>query len=93
MQIKAEHRVTPQEECPAQARGGGGTDLRPPFNRADELEAEGEQIAGIIYLTDLDASSNRIPTESSIPTLWLATTDLPEPFGRVVRIRDSRRNH
>ena len=57
----------------------------PPFNRVAELEADGEQIAGICYLTDLDAW-DRIPTESDIPVLWLCTSDKEGPFGRTVKV-------
>lgn len=83
--IQAEYIVTDYEGCPLTAKGGGGTDFRPVFDRADELIAQGQQIAGIVYLTDL---AGRFPESSDISTLWLATSDRPAPFGRIVRLGD-----
>jgi predicted metal-dependent peptidase len=85
MRIQQEYELSGFEPCPLTAKGGGGTDLRPAFDRADELVAMGEHVAGIVYITDLDAGQ-RIPAASEIPTLWLATTDRTGPFGRTVRI-------
>lgn len=82
--IQAEYRINDYEKCPDVARGGGGTRFQPVFDRAAELEAAGEQIAGIVYLTDLDAPA---PDEPDIPTLWLATSDEQPPFGRSVRVK------
>lgn len=81
--IQAEYRISDYEACPLTAKGGGGTRFSPVFDRAAELEAAGEQIAGIVYLTDMYAS---FPPEPDIPTLWLATTGVNAPFGRVVRV-------
>jgi predicted metal-dependent peptidase len=81
--VQAEYVVNAYEECPLTAKGGRGTDFRPVFNRAEELIAEGQQIAGIVYLTDLQGPA---PESTDIATLWVATTDRQEPFGRAVRI-------
>jgi predicted metal-dependent peptidase len=81
--IQAEYELSGFEDCPLTAKGGGGTDFRPVFNRADELVAAGEHVAGIVYLTDLIGPA---PDTSEIPTLWLATTDREPAFGRAVRI-------
>jgi predicted metal-dependent peptidase len=86
--IQAEYQLDGYEDCPLTAKGGGGTDFRPPFTRADELIEEGEQIAGVVYLTDL---LGPFPEESDIPTLWLHVPSryyrTPEPpFGRVVPV-------
>ena len=72
------------------ARGGGGTDFRPVFARVLEVqEVEGEQIDGVIYLTDLDGrfpeASDDIP-----PTLWVQSESYFArvlPFGERVRLR------
>jgi predicted metal-dependent peptidase len=80
--IQAEHWLEPGDECPTDARGGGGTDFGPVFVRAAELAEHGERIAGIVYLTDLDGPA---PDGSDVATLWIATSDRTAPFGRVVR--------
>lgn len=81
--IKDEIELAPGDECPLKAKGGGGTDFRPVFNRVDELVGMGEHIAGVVYITDL---CGRAPESSDIPTLWLATTSLSGPFGRTVHV-------
>lgn len=81
--IQAEYSIANGDECPLTAKGGGGTDFRPVFDRADELVALGEQVAGIVYLTDLYGSA---PESSEIPTLWVATSDRQPAFGRAVRV-------
>lgn len=87
--IQAEYRISDYEACPLTAEGGGGTRFQPVFDRVAELEAAGEQIAGIVYLTDLDGPK---PDETDIPTLWMVTPVYgkykTEPFGRAVRISE-----
>lgn len=83
--IQAEYEMSDYEDCPLTAAGGGGTDFRPVFDRADELMGAGEQVAGVVYLTDLLGPA---PESSDIPTLWLVTTDRPAPFGRSVKIEN-----
>jgi predicted metal-dependent peptidase len=82
--IRAEYELDGFDQCPLTAQGGGGTDFRPVFNRAAELIAAGEHIAGVVYLTDMQCWGDW--PESEIPTLWLATTGTVAPFGRTVRI-------
>jgi predicted metal-dependent peptidase len=65
------------------ASGGGGTDFRPPFERAAVLADEGERIAGLVYLTDLMGPQ---PDSNELPTLWLCTTDTKADSGRTVKI-------
>lgn len=64
-----------------EARGGGGTDFRPPF---EGLEEEGLCPACLIYFTDLECS--RYPEEPGYPVLWVApgASSAPPPFGEVV---------
>jgi predicted metal-dependent peptidase len=83
--VQAEYRLDPGDDCPLHAKGGGGTDFRPALERAEEFIVNGEQIAGLVYLTDM---MGRWPDQapSEIATLWLATTDRQAPFGRTVRI-------
>lgn len=65
--------------------GGGGTKFAPVFERVVELQNEGEEIAGVIYLTDL---LGRFPAEApEVPVLWVCTNSYREaPFGEVVRM-------
>jgi len=84
--IHAEYRIAPGDECPLDAKGGGGTAFEPAFDRVRELLDEGEQIAGMIYLTDLDGSFPAEPAE--YPVLWAAYgTDGIAPFGRTIRVK------
>lgn len=82
-QIQAEYRLETGESCPRRAKGGGGTDFRPPFLRAAKLADEGERIAGIVYLTDLCGTE---PDACDYPVLWLSTTDQVGKIGRTVKI-------
>ena len=80
--IAGEYPIGPGIEAPKTAKGGGGTDFCQPFDRAKELDEEGEPIAGLIYLTDLIGS---FPEPPNFPTLWLnITKDTLAPFGRTV---------
>lgn len=83
--VQAEHRLTAGDDVPDRASGGGGTDFRPAFTRVRELIDDGERIAGVVYLTDM---LGYFPAEADVDaaTLWVATTDVPAPFGRTVRI-------
>lgn len=67
-----------------QARGGGGTDFRPPFKWVQDEELEP---ACLIYLTDMDC--RRYPVDPGFPVLWAKIgtwpTD-PPPFGEVIEI-------
>jgi len=89
--VQDEFRLTNGQPVPLKAEGGGGTDFRPVFTRALELQDAGETIAGIIYLTDGEGRSPQ--QDPGIPTLWIQTP-LPYPlaerytpvFGRVVKV-------
>jgi predicted metal-dependent peptidase len=83
--VQAEHRLSAGDDVPDRASGGGGTDFRPAFTRVRELIDDGERIAGVVYLTDM---LGYFPAEADVDaaTLWVATTDVPAPFGRTVRI-------
>ena len=82
--IQAEIRIEPGADIPLTAAGGGGTDFAAPFARAAELIESGEQIAGLVYLTDLYGSGQ--PDAENIPTLWLCTNDQTGRTGRTVKI-------
>jgi predicted metal-dependent peptidase len=84
--IHAEYRLDAGDECPLEARGGGGTDFVPAFDRVRELIDDGENIAGMIYLTDLDGSFPDEPAD--YPVLWAAyNTSGVAPFGRTIHVK------
>jgi len=84
--IHAEYRLDAGDECPLDARGGGGTDFAPAFDRVRELIDDGENIAGMIYLTDLDGSFPDEPAD--YPVLWAAyNTTGSAPFGRTIHVK------
>lgn len=64
-----------------EARGGGGTDFRPPFGR---LQEDGEAPACLVYFTDMEC--DRFPDEPDYPVLWVTTNMqyASPPFGEVV---------
>ena len=82
--IQAEYRIEPGGDVPLTAQGGGGTDFAAPFKRAAELTEQGETIAGLVYLTDLEGSG--WPVQSELPTLCLCTNSNQAPSGRTVQI-------
>lgn len=63
------------------ARGGGGTDFRPPFAR---LRDDGARPCCLIYFTDLECA--RFPEEPDYPVLWVTPNagHTPPPFGEVL---------
>jgi len=65
------------------AKGGGGTDFRPPF---EWVEKKGLEPACFIYLTDMYCNS--FPSPPPYPTLWVSISHLNEaPFGQVVEMQ------
>ena len=84
--VQAEYRIAAGDEVPDRAEGGGGTDFGPAFARVRELIADGERIAGVVYLTDLCGTFPSWDEVGESPVLWIATTDLTAPLGRTVRI-------
>lgn len=84
--IHAEYRLDAGDECPLDARGGGGTAFAPAFDRVRELIDDGENIAGMIYLTDLDGTFPDEPAD--YPVLWAAyNTTGSAPFGRTIHVK------
>ncbi|CEP35105.1 Putative uncharacterized protein [Halomonas sp. R57-5] len=63
-------------------RGGGGTDFRPVFERANDVMPE-----CLLFFTD---GYGRLPDiTSSLPLLWVITEDgkVPAPWGQAVRLK------
>ena len=78
--VHATYVCAPGDDIPATAQGGGGTSFIPAFDAAEDLE----DIAGIVYLTDLEGVFPSQPPAA--PVLWVATTGHCAPFGQIVRI-------
>jgi len=73
-----------KEDLPLQlaAKGGGGTDFRPPFAWVEEQQI---QPVCLVYLTDMYCSD--FPQEPNYPVLWISTSDQTNaPFGEVIRM-------
>lgn len=73
------------EELPdavARAKGGGGTDFRPPFVWLDEQQID---VKCVIYLTDGEGT---FPREEDVPwpTLWAISTKVVPPFGERLQL-------
>jgi predicted metal-dependent peptidase len=86
-QINGDPEIFTRGDLPLtlQARGGGGTDFRPPFTWIEEQQ---EQPAALIYLTDMDC--DKFPPEPDYPVLWTRIkkpwTTYPAPFGEMIEI-------
>lgn len=68
-------------------RGGGGTRFYPVFEYAKECAAAGEEVVGVIYLTDQIGRfpEDQVAEVSDIPTLWVNPgAAIEPPFGEVV---------
>lgn len=79
-QVRLEERFSEHEPVTFAAKipGGGGTKFAPVFERCEELRAEGLEIAGVVYLTDLFgkvAKPERFA--ASIETLWVSSLKVP----------------
>lgn len=80
-----------------EAQGGGGTLFEPPFAYALDLIERGEEVAGVLYLTDLEGTCENSHLYRDIETLWVST-ELPKgmmtfgarqpDFGQVCSIHD-----
>ena len=84
-EVCGEYRISKGEDIPALAKGGGGTDFNPAFARVQQMIDDGENIAGMVYLTDLDGPE---PSKDSVhfPVLWLCTSHTVAKTGRTVRV-------
>lgn len=83
--VQAEYRITRGDLVPTTGTGGGGTDFRPAFVRVQELIDEGENIAGVVYLTDLYGTQPE-PDMVTVPVLWLVTNDQVATTGTTVQV-------
>jgi len=84
--IKGDPEIFTRENLPLKlnAKGGGGTDFRPPFKWVAD---QGLAPACLIYLTDMCCS--RFPLDPGYPVLWAKIgiwQTNPPPFGEVIGI-------
>lgn len=70
----------PMDDLPTTLPGRGGTDFRPAFTEADK---HAHEITSFVYLTDLWGSFP--DKEPSYETIWVAVSDQPVPFGKIIR--------
>jgi len=55
------------------AQGGGGTRFAPPLRVALELEEQGEELAGVVYFTDLEGEVQCPEDFDQLSILWVCT--------------------
>jgi predicted metal-dependent peptidase len=84
--INGDPEIFTREDMPLKlnAKGGGGTDFRPPFAW---VQKQGLTPACLIYLTDMACSS--FPFDPGYPVLWAKIgtwKSNPPPFGEVIEI-------
>src|SRR5262249_2236250 len=67
--------LEPGDECPAYEHGGGGTEFAPALRWVQKLVEDGEDVTGLVFLTDGDCSDEEevkeIGETYDIPTLWI----------------------
>lgn len=80
-----EHFENGEQISLANAKGGGGTRFHPALRVAKELIEQGEEIAGVIYMTDLEGTLSDAEDFADIHVLWVNTStwqrDLEPPGG------------
>lgn len=77
--------ISPDEPMPQMSVGGGGTSFRPVFDyyKKERIDV---QVDAIVGFTDMWGD---FPTEPpSVPTLWVAFSDVPAPFGDLITVRN-----
>jgi predicted metal-dependent peptidase len=68
--------------------GGGGTAFLPVFKHADKLNEQGDKVAALIYLTDMEGNLKELD-EPEFPVVWGCVyqhRDMTAPFGSVVKV-------
>jgi predicted metal-dependent peptidase len=93
--IRKEQEFAVGDTIALEPEGGGGTRFSPVFERYLELTEAGEDLAGVIYLTDLEGSVGGWQKYMEIETLWVSTETDPDKlfmelphFGTVCNIHD-----
>lgn len=79
------YEINNESEIPTSSIGGGGTDFRPVFKKCQEMIDNGEDIAGIVLITDMFGSYPEPKDYPDYPVLWVSITkDQVGPFGKTV---------
>ena len=76
--------IHPFEPLPAIILGGGGTDFRPAFKWASDLQDEGKVFQTLVYFTDLCGS---FPKEAPLgyQVIWISIDSTAKaPFGTII---------
>jgi len=70
--IRGSREFLPGEQVSLEdAKGGGGTSFHPVLRYALELEQAGEEVAGVIYLTDLEGDVRDPEDFAHLQILWV----------------------
>lgn len=72
--VTTDELIIPGSKLPTSVKGGGGTEITPLFDRADDYEP-----ASIVCFTD--GYVPRWPKDPGVPTLWVGTQVEP-PYGQ-----------
>lgn len=71
--IRAEQEFTRYDSIKLEPEGGGGTAFAPVFARAREMIDAGDEVVGVVYLTDLQGHVDGWRKYEDIETLWVST--------------------
>jgi predicted metal-dependent peptidase len=72
--------ISPDQSCPMQFKGGGGTDFRPVF---DHLKEHRIPVDIMVYLTDGYGEFGDAP---DVNVLWVTTTNVKPPYGDHIQV-------
>ena len=83
--VTSEMLVSKYQVIKFNVKGGGGTRFKPVFDRFKK-----ENLAGIIYFTDMESPDLYNISRPSCGTLWVnfGNRDIKAPFGRVIKIKE-----
>jgi Uncharacterized protein conserved in bacteria len=86
--VRQVYELGPGDYPPMTGAGGGGTAFSPAFEKVAEMLDAGEDLAGLVYLTDLygPEPSEELVSRMGIPVLWVSTSERVAASGRTVRM-------
>lgn len=85
-QVSAVERFNDGDAIELHPKGGGGTAFAPVFEHVAKIQEDGQEIAALIYLTDMEGDLN-LPAPD-YPVVWGLVYGRPQPapFGHVVKV-------